>query len=210
MNRRHALIGLLALLCPATSARADAALAQRLFAMIDALDVENHWPAGQRVDWETGVPNGLPVAPGHKDTHCSAFVAVAAEHAGIYILRPPEHSPVLLANAQYDWLAGPGASQGWAALPDMYAAQAAANDGQFVVAVFKNPNDEKPGHIAIVRPSQKTRDDITAEGPEITQAGLQNYTDTTVEVGFADHRDAFAGNEIMYYAHPVDPAALPG
>ena len=209
MNRRHALIGFLGLIIPAAAARADAALAQRLFAMIDALDVENHWPAGQRVDWETGVPNGLPVAPGHKDTHCSAFVAVAAQHAGIYILRPPQHSPVLLANAQHDWLAEPGAAQGWTALPDMYAAQAAANDGQFVVAVYKNHNDAKPGHIAIVRPSPKSRDQITAEGPDITQAGLHNYVRTTVKAGFADHKTAFAGNEIMYYAHAVDPSALP-
>lgn len=209
MNRRLALGALVAFVFPAHAARADAALARRLFTMIDALDVENHWPAGQRVDWQTGVPNGHPVAPGHKDTHCSAFVAAAAEHAGIYILRPPEHSPVLLANAQHDWLAGPGAAQGWTALPDMYAAQAAANDGQFVVAVYKNHNDAKPGHIAIVRPSAKSRDRITAEGPEITQAGLRNDTDTTVKTGFADHRSAFADNEILYYAHQVDPAALP-
>lgn len=191
-------------------ARADegSALAQRMFQIIDAMDVEDNWPAGVHVDWQTGIPDGRYVAPGHKDTHCSAFVAAAAQRLGVYILRPPDHGQVLLANAQADWLQGPGAAQGWTALPDMYAAQAAANAGQLVVASYKNPDDARPGHIAIVRPSQKSQDAITADGPEITQAGLENFFHTTVRAGFADHRNAFAGNAILYYAHPVDPAAL--
>ena len=212
MNRRSLLLSAAALLSMTGAVRADdagAALAQRLFAMIDSLDVADRWPAGQHVDWETGIPDGKPEGGTGKHTHCSAFVAAAAERAGIYILRPPEHGQVLLANAQYDWLSGPGAAQGWTALPDMYAAQAAANDGQFVVACYKNHLDTKPGHIAIVRPSQKSRDQITADGPDITQAGLNNYVSTNVRTGFADHRGAFADNEILYFAHMVDEAALP-
>lgn len=213
MNRRTLLLFPAALFCTPRSGFADAAggaLAQRLFAVIDALDVADRWLAGAHVDWETGLPDGKPVSSSGIHSHCSAFVAAAAERAGIYILRPPEHGQVLLANAQYDWLAGPGAAQGWTPLPDMYAAQDAANAGQFVVACYKNHNDDKPGHIAIVRPSQKSRDQITAGGPDITQAGLRNYVTTTVSTGFADHRGAFAAGEILYYAHPVDPAALPG
>ncbi|WP_421693320.1 hypothetical protein [Aestuariivirga sp.] len=210
MISRRALI-MLAACCLSSEAQADdgSALAQRIFQVIDALDVEDNWPAGVHVDWQTGVPDGRYVAPGHKDTHCSAFVAAAAEHLGVYILRPPEHGQVLLANAQADWLAGEGAAQGWTALPDMYAAQAAANAGQLVVASYKNPDDDRPGHIAIVRPSQKSQDQITSDGPDITQAGLKNFFHTTVRAGFADHRNAFAGNGILYYAHAVDPAALP-
>lgn len=209
MNRRAFLFASAALLSCSRPGWADAALAQRLFQVIDGMDVQDHWLAGMSVDWQTGDPDGGPADPEQKHTHCSAFVAAAAQKLGIYILRPPEHSPVLLANAQYDWLEGPGQAQGWSALPDMYAAQAAANDGQFVVAVFKNRNDDRPGHIAIVRPSSKTRDQITAEGPDITQAGVQNFVSTTVQAGFAHHPLAFADNEILYFAHAVDPAALP-
>lgn len=208
ISRRAFLV--LAALGAGAPAFADAGsdLAQKIFQVIDAMDVEDNWPAGVHVDWQTGVPDGRYVAPGHKDTHCSAFVAAAAQRLGIYILRPPDHGQVLLANAQADWLAGPGAAQGWTALPDMYAAQAAANAGQFVVASYQNPDEARPGHIAIVRPSQKSRDEITADGPDITQAGLENFFHTTVRAGFADHRNAFSGNAILYYAHAVDPAAV--
>ncbi|HUE10864.1 MAG TPA: hypothetical protein VMQ54_07990, partial [Steroidobacteraceae bacterium] len=85
---------------------------QELAAAVDALEVEAHWPAGVHVDWETGVPDGKPERGIGKHTHCSAFVASAAKKLGIYILRPPEHGQMLLANAQYDWLADQGAAHG--------------------------------------------------------------------------------------------------
>lgn len=88
--------------------------AARLATSVDALDVEHHWPAGVHVNWETGVPDGKPESGEGKHTHCSAFVAAAAKRLGIYILRPPQHGQVLLANAQYDWLAAEGQQQGGA------------------------------------------------------------------------------------------------
>ena len=203
MNRRHTLVGLIALLCSAASARADAALAQRLFAMIDALDVEHRWPAGQRVDWQTGLPNGLPVAAGHTDTHCSAFVAVAAEKAGIYILRPPEHGQVLLANAQNEWLSDEGGEEGWRPLEGPQAAQDAANKGQLVVASYHNRRNNKPGHIAIVRPGTKSPQQIAEEGPDVIQAGTINSTSISIKAGFAGHVHAWNDNEIDYYAHSL-------
>ncbi|MGG2362411.1 hypothetical protein ACE4Z5_26075, partial [Salmonella enterica] len=78
---------------------------QRIVQLLDESDVERRWLAGDRIAWETGLP--LPTAPdalpGH--THCSAYVAAMARRLGIYILRPPEHGQVLLANAQGNWLA---------------------------------------------------------------------------------------------------------
>ena len=53
--------------------------ANRVAAKIDALDVENHWPVGMHVHWETGVPDGKPEVSAGKHTHCSAFVAAAAK-----------------------------------------------------------------------------------------------------------------------------------
>lgn len=65
--------------------------AERLAQIIDALDVEHHWPAGVHVKWDTGVPDGVAERGWGKHTHCSVFAAAAAQRAGIYLLRPPQH-----------------------------------------------------------------------------------------------------------------------
>src|SRR5262249_16129166 len=69
--------------------------AKQNFQKIDDLEVEQHWPAGLHVHWETGIPDGKPEFSQGKHTHCSAFVAAAAKLLGIYILRPPEHGQIL-------------------------------------------------------------------------------------------------------------------
>jgi len=181
--------------------------ARRTIATIDALNVEQHWPAGQHVHWESGEPDGKPEKTPGKHTHCSAFVAAAAKKLGIYILRPPEHGQILLANAQYDWLQNEGAQNGWRPIPDAVEAQTYANRGYLVVAAYKNHRDDKPGHIAIVRPSEKSSTAILSEGPEITQAGGSNYRDTTLRRGFAGHPAAWEKGEVRYYAHAVDSSA---
>lgn len=182
--------------------------AQKAVAVIDALNVEQHWPAGVHVRWESGEPDGRPETSQGKHTHCSVFVAAAAKHLGIYILRPPEHSQILLANAQYAWLERDGAQQGWRPLRDAFEAQAAANRGMLVVAAYKNPHDDKPGHIAIVRPSDKSRAAIQSEGPQVTQAGGTNYRSTSLRQGFAGHPSAWGRSELRYYAHAIDSATV--
>lgn len=186
--------------CPAEPIQAAA---ERLSATIDALDVEAHWPAGVHVDWRTGIPDGKPERTDGRHTHCSAFVAAAAMKVGIYILRPPEHGQILLANAQYDWLADAGAAHGWTPLAGDLDAQNYANRGYLVVAVYKNHHDDKPGHIAIVRPSEKSAAAIRTEGPQITQAGGTNYRSTTLQRGFAGHPAAWERHEVRYYAHAI-------
>ena len=49
-------------------------------------------------------PPGSDVSPVTDPTHCSAFVASFSKQLGVYMLRPPDHSPTLLANAQMRWL----------------------------------------------------------------------------------------------------------
>ena len=181
-----------------------AAAAERIAQRIDSLDVENHWPAGMHVKWDTGVPDGRPEKSPGKHTHCSAFVAAAAREFGIYILRPPEHPQVLLANAQYDWLEQDGAKRGWKPLETAAEAQRYANEGWLVVATYKNHHDDKPGHIAIVRPSDKREAALREEGPQITQAGGTNYRSVALRVGFAGHPAAWDRHEIRFYAHAVD------
>jgi hypothetical protein len=179
------------------------AAALQNFQIIDAMEVERHWPAGVHVDWETGVPDGRPGTLGGKHTHCSAFVAAAAERFGVYILRPPEHSQALLANAQYDWLAHEGARRGWMPLADAIDAVNRANLGDLVVAVYRNHHDDKPGHIAIVRPNDKSVADIERDGPQVTQAGSTNHRSITLRLGFAGHPLAWEGHEVRFYAHAV-------
>jgi len=180
--------------------------AEHVIQRIDSLDVENHWPAGVHVKWDTGVPDGRPEKSPGKHTHCSAFVAAAAREFGIYILRPPEHPQVLLANAQYDWLEDEGGSRGWKPLASAEEAQRYANQGWFVVATYKNHHDDKPGHIAIVRPSDKSEAAVREQGPQITQAGGNNYRSIALSVGFAGHPAAWSRHEVRFYAHAVDVA----
>lgn len=197
-------MAILALAAPGASlASGDKAYGRRLAAFLDSLNVEALWPAGTHVNWETGEPDGKVERFEGKHTHCSAFVASAAKQLGVYILRPPEHGQVLLANAQYDWLRDKGADYGWTPLPDGYEAQRAANRGYLVVAAYKNHASDRPGHIAIVRPSGKTRAEILDEGPQIIQAGGHNYTSVALRRGFADHPAAWANNEVVYYEHDL-------
>jgi hypothetical protein len=193
---------------------------QWLAKSLDRLDVEHHWlRSSAHVAWRSGLEllkeHGkqlTPLDPG--ETHCSAFAATAADALGIYLLHPPEHSHVLLANAQHDWLASDaGRKAGWSPVDSAIGAQQAANRGEFVVAVFKNPDAHNPGHIAIVRPSEKSRARIEAEGPQVAQAGVKNYRSIDLRTGFVHHPGAWVagGKEgVKFYAHHVDAAKLAG
>ncbi len=176
---------------------------QRLAAALDQMDVEHHWLAKKYVNWRTGETIDRPVTDGKSHTHCSAFVAAAAEKLGVYILRPPKHSPTLLANAQYDWLGGEGRKEGWTPLATGLEAQQLANRGDLVVAVYKASDPKKPGHIAIIRPSTKGEAQIRAEGPQIIQAGRDNHASTSIKEGFKHHPTAFRDDHIRFFAHAI-------
>ncbi len=205
MRKLLSFVTLLVLLAMTGSANASGTFADghRLGIFLDGLQVENRWPAGVHVNWETGLPDGKIEHTEGKHTHCSAFVASAAKQLGVYILRPPEYGQVLLANAQYDWLQNEGSKQGWRLIPSGFEAQQAANRGFLVVASYQNHSAKKPGHIAIVRPTGRTKAEILADGPQIIQAGGHNYTSTTLRQGFADHPAAWRDNEVRYYAHEL-------
>jgi hypothetical protein len=176
---------------------------RKLVQKLDAMDVEHLWLAGQSVNWKTGEPTGKVLTGNGKHTHCSAFAAEACRRLGIYLLRPPEHPQELLANAQYDWLFKSGKSQGWVTVPGPYQAQHDANEGELVVAVYKEHDPKRPGHIAIIRPSTKSPQQIAAEGPQIMQAGGHNYRSASLKSGFANHPDAWGKQEVRYFAHKV-------
>jgi hypothetical protein len=183
--------------CP-LEAREIATEGEILARVIDGMDVESHWLAGETIHWRTGLPNPR----GHQGaTHCSAFVASACERMGVYILRPPDHSQVLLANAQNSWLKQAGRQAGWRRVPSPVEAQRLANRGEIVVASLRNPDSHRPGHIALVRPSPRSEAEIVAEGPQIAQAGRTNSRSISLVRGFVHHRDAWINGEIEFFAH---------
>ena len=180
----------------------------KLIALIDSMHVERLWLAREHVDWRTGEPD-RPVSfegPG-RATHCSAFAAAVGQRAGVYLLRPPQHSQIFLASAQTAWLRQPaGASQGWKTLddPDRESqAQSLANQGDLVVIAFESPDPHRPGHIVIVRPSTKSVAQLEKEGPEVAEAGTSNYTDTIASTSFTHHPGAWPDG-VRYYWHSVD------
>jgi hypothetical protein len=177
----------------------------RLAEFLDHSNVESLWLANEHVAWETGEPDrgGDSEGPG-SHTHCSAFAAAMAKRLGVYLLRPPEHGQQLLANAQAEWLAGDAAkSRGWRELEGGAKAQAEANRGNLVMAVFANPDPHRPGHIAIVRPAEKSLSDLKQDGPQIIQAGQHNHRSTVVRLGFRNHPGAFPDG-VRYYEHELD------
>jgi hypothetical protein len=175
----------------------------RLDELLDSMDVEAHWIAGRHVNWRTGDPDGRPEPSEGHHSHCSAFVAAVATRLGVEILHPPEHSQVLLANSQCGWLENEGRKVGWEAVATPLRAQQLANHGMLVVACYLEPDPELPGHIAIVRPQALTRHRIESDGPQITQAGIENYRSTTLAEGFRHHPDAWPRRAIRFEAHAV-------
>jgi hypothetical protein len=178
----------------------------RLAALLDGTGVDHLWLAGDKVDWETGASRGA-WNDGKPHTHCSAFVASVAKRLGIYVLRPPDHSAVLLANAQMGWLASMAATgAGWRPAADATAAQARANQGDLVLAAFENPDPDKPGHIAIVRPSDIDAATLRDEGPFVTQVGGHNALSTPLARGFRNHPGAWltgGGGSVRFFAHSI-------
>ncbi|HZU88226.1 MAG TPA: hypothetical protein VE993_03115 [Stellaceae bacterium] len=177
-----------------------------LAAFLDHSGVEHLWRSGWRVDWRTGrIDRPAPGGPEAK-THCSAFVAAIAERLGVYILRPPQHPQELLANAQMRWLVDRGAAAGWRPVATAVLAQSLANRGFLVVAAFINPNPHKPGHIAILRPSEKSLAALDRDGPDETQAGATNDLSVPLRIGFRHHPGAWppgGSDAVRFFAHKV-------
>ena len=130
---------------------------ERLRVFLDGTHVETRWISNYHVVWQTGQRNGPAQGDPAHHTHCSAYVAAAALYLDIYILRPPHHGQLHLANAQVCWLQGAGgdpgptaADLGWRTLGAsgkagvLDDAIAAANAGQLVVAGYFQPPTKQP------------------------------------------------------------------
>lgn len=166
------------------------------------LHVEDLWIAGSHINWQSGVAD-KPDATSGTHTHCSAFVAAACQGLNIYVLRPPEHKQVLLANAQYDWLAsGAAGNNGWRPVTgnNVYeTAQEFANRGMIVIAICNNPDDSKPGHAALVMPTVITKGELLEEGPAVIMAGTHNYNRISLKKGFRSHLTSWPESTVRFY-----------
>lgn len=184
---------------------------QRLAALLDQSGLDHLWQPHVHVIWQTGMPDPARPRLSPHVTHCSAYAAAMAARVGIYLLRPPAHDQGGLANAQYGWLTGAGKQAGWREV-DFKTAQSLANQGEFVVAVFKNPIPWRPGHIAVIRPSEKSLSLLEAHGPEEAQAGFHNAFHIETKQGFSEHAGAWkpgGTGGIRFFAHAVDWSTLP-
>jgi hypothetical protein len=177
---------------------------RRLETLLDGMNVESLWLAHEHVNWETGeADKGEDYTGPGRSTHCSAFAAAVGKKLGVYMLRPPEHGQILLANAQAEWFHSAGGKQnGWREVRSAHDAQMQANEGNLVVVVFESPDPHKPGHVAIVRPALRPARLLDQNGPEITQAGQKNHLKTSTKVGFQAHPGAWPDG-VRYYAHGV-------
>lgn len=164
--------------------------------VLDEMDVPRYWKAGVGIDWRTGRQD--PRQSQHA-THCSAFAAAACDRLGVYILRPPQHSQVLLANAQQKWLLHEGEREGWREVKSWTAAQRLANEGEVVVGSFRNPDPNKPGHMALVRPSNRSMESIAQEGPDFIWASRQNHNSGLIEKCFGEHKDP-----VLFFVHHAE------
>lgn len=169
------------------------------------MHVENLWIAGHHVDWTTGLPD-KPNADAGIKTHCSAFVAAACKILNIYILRPPDHTEILLANAQFQWLPTRAAKLlGWHQIVNTnvnaiyFAAQQYANKGFVVVAVYKNPIVSIPGHIALVMPNEISAQQLLNDGPSVTMAGSNNFKLISLKMAFKNHINQWPEPAILFY-----------
>jgi hypothetical protein len=205
MRAARPIVVLATLICPGAVAFGDeiSKAGEGLIKKLDAMDVERLWLSRHYVKWETGVALDKPVKDNKPHTHCSAFVAAACKRLEVYILRPPDHSETLLANAQANWLVEKGADHGWKEVKSPFEAQRLANAGYLVVASFKEKDPKRSGHIAIVRPSTRKRQAVEQDGPTIIQAGMHNYQSTTVKAGFSSHPGAWRDRQIRFFAHEL-------
>ena len=178
--------------------------------VLDDSNVEALWLNGRHINWETGEPDKPAdyVGPETK-SHCSAYVAAIGERLGVYVLRPPQHSQELLANAQTAWFdSTQGAEAGWHKVDTPEQAQTLANQGTLVVVSYRSADPHRPGHIGIVRPdARRTQTEIDTDGVWMSQAGETNYLRVAEKTAFKHHPGAWPDG-VRYFAHEV--AAGPG
>ena len=174
---------------------------------LDAMNVERLWLSGRDVDEKTGATRKTPDIKDGSLTHSGAFVAAACARLGVDLPRPGARTEADVS----DWLGAEGRSHGWKSIKDPIEAQKRANAGEVVVAAFKAADPAGGGHVALVRPSTKTKRAVREEGPQVIQAGLENFRSTSLKTGFRHHPEAWPRG-VQFFAHewPAPPRLAKG
>ncbi|XVN40872.1 MAG: hypothetical protein RCO49_09125 [Rickettsia endosymbiont of Argas persicus] len=190
--------------------------AKKNLEIINSLNVEKKWQKGNVINCRTGETlleeTEKYDSPKLKRlSHCSCFAYAASKALGLpnkSLLPHPEGDKEFipaLSNKQAEWLETEGVKNGWSYIKTenrdegFIQAQKFANQGHFVVSVYKNANPRRAGHIAVVIPSSKDIEKIKLEGPDIAQAGTSNFSSGSLKKGFRNKKDAFKDNEIKFY-----------
>jgi hypothetical protein len=111
-------------------------------------------------------------------TYCNVFVSDCTRAFACEI---PHwwHGKEQTANENIGWLnSGHGALHGWVKNIDETGARVSALVGRPTVAVWRNPNPNIPGHMAMVLPDH--------DALVIAQAGRENFERCRLNVGFGD------------------------
>ena len=168
-----------------------------LTALLNGMDVENHWLAGHKVQWKTGNPIAEENGPA---SNGGAFVAAVC--ARLKVPMPPPVPENFSPGSQYDWLVTKGKSKGWLAV-EVVEAQLLANQGWVVIAAWKDPapagKRTSSGLTAIVRPEGSSAADVPRRGPRIIAAGARNHNSIALKDKFPAR--AWKSNEVVYLAH---------
>jgi hypothetical protein len=88
----------------------------------------------------------------------------------------------LNVNDTAEWLQKYGQENGWRQV-EAAVAQQMANEGHPAIALWKNPNTEKPGHIAMIRPGSVP---LKTDGVAVAQAGRLVLDAGHLKEGFND------------------------
>lgn len=169
-----------------------------LAAALDGMDVENHWLAGQRVDWKTG--NSIDEEGSGTTSNGGAFVAAVG--ARFKLPMPASELANFQPGNQFEWLLIDGKAKGWMAMGEVEA-QLLANQGWIVIAAWKNSASagerKTSGMTAIVRPDSKPVGDIAKNGPRVILAGDQNRNNVALNEAFP--ASAWDNREVVFLAH---------
>jgi hypothetical protein len=140
---------------------------QRLASFLDKMDVESLWLTNEHVNWETGKPGrGAGYEGPGNHTHCSAFAAAAAMRLrSLPAPSSPARPGAALQRPGRVERLPEGQKAGWRPVSDIHQAQHLANHGQLVL--FPNPNPPARGHVAILRPSEKSTHALESDGPVV-------------------------------------------
>lgn len=179
--------------------------AKKNLEIINSLNVERKWQKGSVINCKTGETlleeTEKYDSPKLKRlSHCSCFAYAASKALGLpnkSLLPHPEGDKEFvpaLSNKQAEWLETEGVKNGWSYIKTanrddgFVQAQKFANQGHFVVSVYKNANPQKEqGILQLLFQVVK----IKLEGPDIAQAGTSNFSSGSLKKGFKNIKRCF-------------------